>query len=200
MATRAPKGSTRPRGGSSDDFRAEPAGPARRKPAATSGRSTATRSTAKPKPRTNSKGNSRTRSSTARSSSARGRRPAPSRSRDPILILVGWVGHAVAAAWMVAANAVGFAARRIGRSARDLEPDHRRDGVGLLWLAVAFVLAASIWWGMDNLVGHAVSAFVHGAAGSAAWLSPLLAGMLSWRYLRHPEHNAQAGRVAIGWG
>ena len=71
------------------------------------------------------------------------------------------------------------------------------------WLLYDFrglnVLAASIWWGMDNLVGHVVSAFVHGAAGSAAWLSPLLAGMLSWRYLRHPEHNAQAGRVAIGW-
>ena len=139
------------------------------------------------------------RSTTARSSNARGRRPASARSRDPILILVGWVGHAVAAAWMVAANAVGFGARRIGRNARDLDPDHRRDGVGLVWLAVAFVLAASIWWGMGNLVGHAVSAFVHGAAGSAAWLAPLLAGMLSWRYLRHPEHNAQAGRVAIGW-
>jgi S-DNA-T family DNA segregation ATPase FtsK/SpoIIIE len=199
MATRAPKESTRQRGGSSGDFRAEPSGPARRKPAAASGRSGATRTTAKPKPRSNSKGNGRARSTTARGSSTRGRRPTPARSRDPILILVGWVGHAVAAAWMVAANAVGFGARRIGRSARDLDPDHRRDGVGLLWLAVAFVLAASIWWGMDNLVGHAVSAFVHGAAGSAAWLSPLLAGMLSWRYLRHPEHNAQAGRVAIGW-
>ena len=199
MATRAPKESTRQRGGSSGDFRAEPSGPARRKPAAASGRSGATRTTAKPKPRSNSKGNGRARSTTARGSNARGRRPASARSRDPILILVGWVGHAVAAAWMVAANAVGFGARRIGRSARELDPDHRRDGVGLLWLAVAFVLAASIWWGMDNLVGHAVSAFVHGAAGSAAWLAPLLAGMLSWRYLRHPEHNAQAGRVAIGW-
>ncbi len=197
MATRAPKSSTRPRGGDSGDFRAEPSGPARRKPAAASGRP-ATRTTAKPKPRS--------KTSTKRSTSARGKggtargRQAPARSRDPLLILVGWVGHALAAAWMVAAGTVGFAARRIGRSARDLEPEHRRDGVGLLWLAVAFVLAASIWWGMNNPVGHGVSAFVHGAAGSAAWLSPLLAGMLSWRYLRHPEHNSQAGRVIIGWG
>jgi S-DNA-T family DNA segregation ATPase FtsK/SpoIIIE len=196
MATRAPKGSTRPRGGSSGDFRAEPSGSARKKPAGGSARTTTNRprtTTARPRRTTKRKG----RGSGART---RTRRPASVRSRDPILILVGWLGHAVAAAWMVAAGAVGFAARRIGRSARDLEPEHRRDGIGLLWLAVAFVLAASIWWGMNNPVGHGVSAFIHGAAGSAAWLSPLLAGMVSWRYLRHPDQNAQAGRLVIGWG
>ncbi|HEY0718156.1 MAG TPA: DNA translocase FtsK, partial [Streptosporangiaceae bacterium] len=100
---------------------------------------------------------------------------------------------------MVVAGALGFAARRVGNSARDLEPEHRRDGVGLLWLGIAIVLAASIWWGMDNLAGRAVSAFVHGAAGSASWLSPLLAVLVSWRYLRHPEANSQAGRTVIGW-
>jgi S-DNA-T family DNA segregation ATPase FtsK/SpoIIIE len=197
MATRAPKGSTRPRGGSPGDSRAEPSGPARRKPAAGSGRPAGTRTTAKPKPRSNSK----TRGRTGRTGRG-GRRPAATRTRDsdPILILVGWVGHALAAAWMVVAGTLGFAARRVGNSARDLEPEHRRDGVGLLWLGIAIVLAASVWWGMDNLAGRAVSAFVHGAAGSAAWLSPLLAALLSWRYLRHPERNSQAGRMVIGWG
>ncbi|HEX4255377.1 MAG TPA: DNA translocase FtsK 4TM domain-containing protein [Streptosporangiaceae bacterium] len=198
MATRAPKSSTRSRGGDSGDFRAEPSGPARRKPAA--GSRSGSRTTAKPR-RTSTSSSSRSRASTrSKSSTARGRRPAPARSRDPILILVGWVGHALSAAWMVVAGSLGFAARRVGNSARDLEPEHRRDGVGLLWLAVAIVLAASIWWGMDNLAGRAVSSFVHGAGGSAAWLTPLLAGLVSWRYLRHPEHNSQAGRQMIGWG
>ena len=117
MATRAPKGSTRPRGGNSGEFRAEPTSSARRKPAAGS-RST-TRSPAKPR-----SGSSRTRTtSRSKASSARGRRPAPARSRDPVLILVGWVGHALAAAWMVAATSLGFAARRVGNSARDLDPE-----------------------------------------------------------------------------
>ena len=193
MATRAPKG----------DFRAEPSGPTRKKPANGSGRTTTSTRPRTTTARRTSSSSSRPRSTAkgkSRGSTARPRRPTSVQSRDPILILVSWVGHAVAACWMVAAGAVGFGARRIGRSARDLEPEHRRDGVGLLWLAVAFVLAASIWWGMDNLVGRGLSAFVHGAAGSAAWLSPLLAGMLSWRYLRHPEQNAQAGRLFIGWG
>ena len=115
------------------------------------------------------------------------------------MILVQWIGHAVAAAWMVVAGLAGFTARRFGHSARDLDPEHRRDGVGLLWLAVAIVLAASIWWGMDNLVGRSISACVHGAAGAASWLTPLLAALISWRYLRHPERNSETGRVVIGW-
>jgi S-DNA-T family DNA segregation ATPase FtsK/SpoIIIE len=115
------------------------------------------------------------------------------------VILIQWIGHALAAAWMVVAGTVGFAARRFGRSARDLDPEHRRDGVGLLWLAIAIVLVASIWWRMGNPVGRSVSAFMHGAAGSAAWLTPVLAALLSWRYLRHPDRNSDTGRVVIGW-
>ena len=93
----------------------------------------------------------------------------------------------------------GFTARRFGHSARDLDPEHRRDGTGLLWLGIAIVLAASIWWRMGNPVGRFISAFVHGGAGSVAWLTPVLAALLSWRYLRHPDRNAETGRVIIGW-
>ncbi len=100
---------------------------------------------------------------------------------------------------MVVAGTVGFTARRFGNSARDLDPEHRRDGVGLLWLAIGIVLAASIWWRMDNPVGRSISAFMHGAAGSVAWLTPVLAVLISWRYLRHPDRNSDTGRVVIGW-
>ena len=97
---------------------------------------------------------------------ARGRRPpAKAAPRDPILILIHRIGHALAAAWMVVAGSAGFTARRFGNSARDLDPEHRRDGVGLLGPGIGIVLAASIWWRMDNPVGRAISAFMHGAAG-----------------------------------
>ena len=205
MATRAPKGSTRPQGGGSGEFRAEPDRPARRRPATSSGRSGASRAGTGPKARGSSTAN-RNRSRGGRRPAARarkgayGRRPQSGRqTHDPIVILVQWIGHAIAAAWMVVAGLAGFTARRFGHSARDLDPEHRRDGVGLLWLAVAIVLAASIWWGMDNLVGRSISAFVHGAAGAASWLTPLLAALISWRYLRHPERNSETGRVVIGW-
>src|SRR5271166_4762351 len=200
MATRAPKGYTRPRGGSSENVRAEPDRPARRK-AGTTGRPSQSRSGSGSTSarRGRSSANRNPRRGTRRPAGQGRRPPARAKTRDPILILVQWIGHTVAAAWMVVAGTVGFTARRFGHGARDLDPEHRRDGVGLLWLGIAIVLAASIWWRMDNPVGRSISAFVHGAAGSVAWLTPVLAVLISWRYLRHPDRNSDTGRVVIGW-
>ena len=129
---------------------------------------------------------------------AAARRP-PQKTADPILILFGWLGSLLAAAWMVAAHAVGYVARGFGQSARDMDPLHRRDGVGLAYLAAAIVVAATTWWQMNNLLGRVMSDVIRGAFGSAAWLLPFLLGLLAWRFLRHPERNAQTGRMVIGW-
>jgi S-DNA-T family DNA segregation ATPase FtsK/SpoIIIE len=115
------------------------------------------------------------------------------------VILIGWTGHAIAAAWMVVAGSVGFAARAVGRGARDLPPHHRRDGVGLLTLGVAIVLAASLWGRMGNTAGRAIQTVAVGAFGSLAWVIPVLAVLLAWRFLRHPDRNAETVRAAIGW-
>ena len=123
----------------------------------------------------------------------------PQRSADPILILAGWLGRLVAGMWMVAAHAVGFGARGFGRSARDLDELHRRDGLGLAFLAAAFVVAATTWFHLHNIAGRLMADVFLGAFGSAAWTVPLLLGLLAWRFLRHPERNAQTGRMVIGW-
>ena len=123
----------------------------------------------------------------------------PQRTADPILILAGWLARLVGGVWMVAAHAVGFCARGFGRSARDLDELHRRDGVGLAYLAAAFVVAATTWFHMHNVVGRLLADVFLGAFGSAAWTVPLLLGLLAWRFLRHPERNAQTGRMVIGW-
>ncbi len=123
----------------------------------------------------------------------------PQRTADPILILAGWLGRLVAGMWMVAAHAVGFGARRFGRSAADLDELHRRDGLGLAFLAAAFVVAATTWFHLHNIAGRLLADVFLGAFGSAAWTLPLLLGLLAWRFLRHPERNAQTGRMVIGW-
>ena len=114
MATRAPKGSTRPRGGGSGEFRAEPDRPARRKPAASSGRSGAARSGTGPKSgrtggsaanRNRNRGRGGGRPAARTRKGASGRRPQSRRpTHDPVVILVQWIGQAIAAAWMVAAS------------------------------------------------------------------------------------------------
>ncbi|HEY2549482.1 MAG TPA: DNA translocase FtsK 4TM domain-containing protein [Streptosporangiaceae bacterium] len=120
-------------------------------------------------------------------------------SANPVVILAGWVVSILSAAWMGLAHTVGAAARAFGRSARDLDPLHRRDGAGLAALAAAIVISTVAWWHLRDPVGRALSAVVHGAFGSAAWILPILLALLAWRLLRHPDNNAATGRMVIGW-
>ena len=112
------------------------------------------------------------------------------------MILIGWIGRALQGAWMVLAGSLGFVVRSIGRGARDLEPHHRRDGVGLLTLGVAIVLAGGLWLRMDNPAGRGIQQAVTGGFGSLAFLVPVLVALLAWRFLRHPDRNSgdPAGR------
>ena len=183
MATRAPKGTqtaARSRGG-----RAEPA-PRGRAPAKSSRKARAKKSR-----KYRSAGRGR------RPSSSRG--PRPSLSANPVAILLGWVASAVAGVWMLLAHGVGAVVRGIGRSARDLEPAHRRDGIGLAAIGAAIVVAATTWWHMDNAVGRLMTAVVRGGFGALAWIVPVLLALLGWRFLRHPDRNGETGRIVIGW-
>src|SRR6204780_5919298 len=123
----------------------------------------------------------------------------PARTHDPVVILIGWIGRVISGAWMVVAGALGFAVRSVGRGARDLEPYHRRDGVGLLTLGVAIVLAGGLWLRMSNAVGRGIYQAVTGGVGGPAFLAPVLVALLAWRFLRHPDRNQATRRAAIGW-
>jgi S-DNA-T family DNA segregation ATPase FtsK/SpoIIIE len=115
------------------------------------------------------------------------------------VLLVSWTGKMIAAAWMLVAGAVGFAARAVGRGARDLDPHHRRDGVGLLTLGAAIVLAAGLWFRMPNAAGRSIRTVAIGGFGSLAWVIPVLGLLLAWRFLRHPDRNTETIRATIGW-
>ncbi|MEV4568290.1 DNA translocase FtsK [Nonomuraea sp. NPDC049419] len=169
MATRTPKSASK--------------GPAKR--------STSSRSTPA-KRGTTQAGRSRTKAS------ASGRK-SPVTHPDPITWVLTMIGKLIVGLWMLFANGIGGAARAVGKNARELDPAHRRDGVGLTVLAGAIVLAAMTWRDSDGAVSGAVNAAVRGVFGSLAWVLPLLLGLLAWRYLRHPDHSADTGRMVIGW-
>ena len=106
----------------------------------------------------------------------------------------------VRATWLGLAHLLGALARRIGSTARDLAPEHRRDGVGLALIGFAVVAAAAVWWQLPGPVGGAVRTVVTGSVGLLGWAVPVVLLAVAWRTLRHPDRNGPAGRQIIGWG
>ena len=106
--------------------------------------------------------------------------------------------RAVRATWMGVAHVAGGTVRRIGHGARDLEPEHRRDGVGLFLLGLAVVVAAREWWGLKGEAGDVIHAVVAGTLGRVAYAAPIALLLLGLRLLRTPEDPASTNRVTIG--
>ena len=126
--------------------------------------------------------------------------PPPAR-RVPVRVL-GGVGRALGVAvrwvWGGLAGGLGSLARRIGGDARELDPEHRRDGLGLAYVALAVITAAVLWFGTSGWLSEGVVLLVTGALGSLDVLVPLLLVGLAWRWLRHPQAGADTGRITIG--
>jgi S-DNA-T family DNA segregation ATPase FtsK/SpoIIIE len=117
----------------------------------------------------------------------------------PVARTFGALGRALAAVWLGLAHAVGAVARSIGQSARDLDPEHRRDGVGLFLFGLATVSAAAVWWQLPGGVMDFARSVTSGAVGKVGWFVPLFLVYAGWRTLRDPERNGPAGRQVIGW-
>ncbi|MBA8949618.1 S-DNA-T family DNA segregation ATPase FtsK/SpoIIIE [Actinomadura namibiensis] len=96
------------------------------------------------------------------------------------------------------AVAVGSVFRAYGNGARNLDVEHQRDGLGLALLGASIVLASVTWWKPEGVVTRALEQVVRGAIGVLAMGLPVLLAAMAWRTLRHPEHNEETGRVAIG--
>src|SRR5215469_15009593 len=184
MATRAPKGAARPRGGTAT----------RTRQASSSARS---RSGSSARKRGANYYSGRSRSAgRGRAAGRRHTRPAP--SANPFMILANWLVAAIAAVWMALAHTVGAAFRALGQNARDLDPLHRRDGLGLTALCAAIVLAVATWGHGARLL-RPLDTFMHAVFGSGSWTAPILIALLAWRFLRHPDRNADTARMVIGW-
>ena len=117
----------------------------------------------------------------------------------PIYLFFAALWRAVSSFWMGLAHGIGLAVRRVGRTARELDPEHRRDGAGLALMALAVVVAASIWWQLPGDVGHGVRTVVAGSLGLLGWFVPLLLAGAGAATMRNPEATGPAGRQVIGW-
>ncbi|MGW0615116.1 DNA translocase FtsK [Streptomyces sp. NPDC002788] len=110
----------------------------------------------------------------------------------------GGVYRLVRAVWLGVAHAVGAVFRGIGQGARNLDPAHRKDGVALLLLGIALIVAAGTWADLEGPVGDLVEILVTGAFGRLDLLVPILLAVVAVRFIRHPEKPEANGRIVIG--
>jgi S-DNA-T family DNA segregation ATPase FtsK/SpoIIIE len=85
----------------------------------------------------------------------------------------------------------------VGRT-KDIDPAHRRDGLGLIFVAVAVVAAAGIWWHAGGPVGQWLDSALRFVVGSAAVVLPVVL-LLTAVLLMRTENNPEARpRVVVG--
>ncbi|MBM7493094.1 S-DNA-T family DNA segregation ATPase FtsK/SpoIIIE [Micromonospora luteifusca] len=113
-----------------------------------------------------------------------------------------YVGRAVGALWMGVAHGMGWAVRAAGRqaaSARDLDPEHRRDGAGLLMFGLALLTAVALWFSGAGPVGARLADSIRLFLGAISVVVPVLLMIGAWRLMRQPVDPEHRGRGLIGW-
>jgi hypothetical protein len=136
-----------------------------------------------------------------RAAAGRGRATSRARRRGPSAPTIV-IGRALGAVWMGLAHAVGWAVRAVGRqaaTARELDPEHRRDGGGLLLLGLAILTAVSIWFSGAGPVGQRVEDGVRLFFGAIAAALPLLLLGGAIKLMRAPSEEPHRGRGVVGW-
>ncbi|GHH37662.1 DNA translocase FtsK [Streptomyces candidus] len=121
-------------------------------------------------------------------------RPAPRPAPSP----TGGVYRLVRGAYLGVAHGVGAMFRGIGRGAKGLDPAHRKDGLALLLLGLALIVAAGTWAQLRGPVGDLVQLLITGAFGRLDLLVPILLGVIGVRLILHPERPEANGRIVIG--
>ena len=131
-----------------------------------------------------------------RASAAR-RRPRTSPAATPFGLLL----RLLRALWRGVAGLVGGLARAAGRNAataRQLAPEHRRDGVALAVLALGLVSAVALWLGAAGPVGHGLAVAVRAGVGNGALLLPVVLVGAAVHLLRQAPVPQGRGRLLVG--
>ncbi len=108
------------------------------------------------------------------------------------------VGSALSSLWRLLAKSLGSAIRFVARGARDLDPEHHRDGAALLVLLLSLSAFAGTWFKADNFVGRNLYSLFYGAFGRIGILAPLVLLYFAVRLFRKPEDKHTTGRITVG--
>jgi len=108
------------------------------------------------------------------------------------------IGRGLAILWHYLAKSLGASVRFVARGARDLDPEHHRDGAALLVLLTSLAAFAGTWFHADNYVGRNLYSLFYGAFGRIGVLAPLVLLYFAVRLFRKPDDAHVTGRITIG--
>ncbi|MBN9621303.1 MAG: DNA translocase FtsK 4TM domain-containing protein, partial [Actinobacteria bacterium] len=131
------------------------------------------------------------------SGTSRGKTPRRSPAAAPFVAL----GRGLAAIWRALATLVGGTARAAGRNAataRDLPPEHRRDGAALGVLAFGLISVMAIWFHAAGPVGRGIDTATRAVIGNGALFLPLLLLGVGAHMLRQAPEPQPRGRLLVG--
>jgi S-DNA-T family DNA segregation ATPase FtsK/SpoIIIE len=111
---------------------------------------------------------------------------------------LGVVASVCASIWHFIAKTLGSSIRFVARGARDLDPEHHRDGAALLVLLLSLSAFAGTWFKADNYVGRNLYSFFYGTFGRIGVMAPLVLLYFAVRLFRKPEDKHTTGRITVG--
>ena len=137
---------------------------------------------------------------TSRPRAASARRTPARQAPSPTAVLIAGISRAFTAVWLGIAHVLGAIIRGVGRGARDLDPAHRRDGLGLAYLGGAIIVGSVLWFHAQGFLTAVVTAVVTGGVGVFDTAAPIALGAMAFQVLRHPDAPKQHnGRLLVGW-
>jgi S-DNA-T family DNA segregation ATPase FtsK/SpoIIIE len=125
------------------------------------------------------------------------------RGRSPLAAPFVGIGKGMAGIWRALASLIGGVARTAGRSAataRDLAPEHRRDGAALGVLAFGLITVMASWFHAAGPVGRAVDGVGRAGVGNGVVVIPLALLLAGAHMLRQAPEPEARGRVVVGTG
>ncbi|WP_203693924.1 FtsK/SpoIIIE family DNA translocase [Catellatospora coxensis] len=133
------------------------------------------------------------------------RRPAARRRTRATINPAAIFGRLIGGIWMAIAHGLGWMVRAVGSQAakaRDLDPEHRRDGLGLLLIALSILFGVAVWGsaqGSGGTFGAWLADTTRFFIGATAAALPLLLFVCGVRVMRSEPDPAQRGRGIVGW-
>ena len=104
----------------------------------------------------------------------------------------------LAATWHLIAKSLGSSIRFVARGAKELDPEHHRDGAALALFLLALISVTGTWMGADNILGRNVYSLLYGALGSIAIVTPVALLYFAFRIFRTPDDKHGTGRITVG--